>query len=84
MKKRYFSGFGWISSGNQLLAAREHQAAKDHIIRARRERTRQARGRMAQTKGWLTALKMHAAIVWVANGRAGIEASNTAGPKTPT
>lgn len=30
---------------------------------------------MAQTRGWLTALKMHTAIVWVANRAAGIEVS---------
>eukprot|EP00752_Nemacystus_decipiens_P008314 g7432.t1 len=57
----------------QQLAARANQAIKDQKTMARRERAREARGLMAQTKGWLTALKMYTAIVWVANGLAGIE-----------
>ncbi|CAM9331977.1 unnamed protein product, partial [Ectocarpus sp. 8 AP-2014] len=58
---------------DQDKAARESQVVKEQKSEARRERTKQARGRAAQTKGWLTALKMHAAVAWVVNGLDGIE-----------
>ncbi|CAM9167777.1 unnamed protein product [Ectocarpus sp. 13 AM-2016] len=58
---------------DQDKAARQSQAVKEQKSEARRERTKQARGRAAQTKGWLTALKMHAAVTWVVNGLDGIE-----------
>ncbi|CAM9345411.1 unnamed protein product, partial [Ectocarpus fasciculatus] len=58
---------------DQDIAARESQAVKEQKSEARRERTKQARGRAAQTKGWLTVLKMHAAVTWVVNGLDGIE-----------
>ncbi|CAM9739958.1 unnamed protein product [Ectocarpus sp. 6 AP-2014] len=58
---------------DQGIAARENQVVKEQKSEARRERTKQARGRAAQTKGWLTALKMHAAVAWVVNGLDGIE-----------
>lgn len=45
----------------------------DGKLRARRESAIQARGQMAQTKGWLAAVKMHTAIVWVVNALAGVE-----------
>ncbi|CAB1105897.1 unnamed protein product [Ectocarpus sp. CCAP 1310/34] len=58
---------------DQDIAARENQTVKEQKSEARRERTKQARGRAAQTKGWLTALKMRAAVAWVVNGLDGIE-----------
>ena len=75
---------GIFSSGDLQLAARADQAIKDQKTRARRERAREARGQTAQTKGWLTTLKIHAAIVWVANRLAGIEVCSATPGRTPS
>lgn len=57
------------------MAARANQTVKDQKSKARREQAWQARGRLAQTKGWLTALKTRAAFDWMARKLDNIEAS---------
>lgn len=66
--------------GEQRLAALASQAIKDQKTKARRERARQVRGRFAQTKAWLVALKTHVAYDWATRLLERIEASKESPP----
>lgn len=80
MRNTYLPGN--ISSVDQQLAARDSQADKEQKMRARRERARHDREQTAQSKGWLTAMKMHTAIVWVITRRDNSEVGNASSSET--